>query len=71
MTSATEVCVVFLSNIFISYVRSVYSDWDSSAKDDHGKGRDCVVLDSDEGKWRDDSCSQKYSFLCKKNADGK
>lgn len=50
---------------------SVFTDWDSSAKDDHGKGRDCVLLSSKEGKWKDASCSQTHEYLCKKKADGK
>ena len=50
---------------------SVFTDWDSSAKDDHGKGRDCVLLSSKEGKWKDASCSQNHEYLCKKKAEGK
>jgi len=50
---------------------SVFTDWDSSAKDDHGKGRDCVLLSSKEGKWKDASCSQTHEYLCKKKAEGK
>ncbi|XP_032238898.2 uncharacterized protein LOC5513456 isoform X2 [Nematostella vectensis] len=49
--------------------KSVYTDWDSSAKDDHDLGMDCVVLDAEEGKWRDSSCAEKNSFLCKRDAD--
>lgn len=48
---------------------SVFTDWDSSAKDDHGKGRDCVLLSSKEGKWKDASCSQTHEYLCKKKAE--
>ncbi|XP_078359625.1 uncharacterized protein LOC144644082 isoform X4 [Oculina patagonica] len=48
---------------------SVFTDWDSSAKDDHGKGRDCVLLSSKEGKWKDASCSQTHDYLCKKKVE--
>ena len=50
---------------------SVFTNWDSSAKDDHGKGRDCVLLSSKEGKWKDASCSQTHEYLCKKKPEGK
>ncbi|XP_027047022.1 uncharacterized protein LOC113674731 isoform X3 [Pocillopora damicornis] len=48
---------------------SVFTNWDSSAKDDHGKGRDCVLLSSKEGKWKDASCSQTHEYLCKKKPE--
>ena len=49
---------------------SVFTNWDSSAKDDRGKGRDCVVLDSNEGKWKDASCKEEHAYLCKRKVDG-
>lgn len=50
---------------------SVFTNWDSSAKNDNGKGRDCVLLNSQEGKWKDASCAQTNEYLCKKTVDGK
>lgn len=34
----------------------VFIDWDSSVKDDYGKGWDCVLLSFKEGKWKDVLC---------------
>lgn len=50
---------------------SVFTNWDSSAKNDNGKGRDCVVLNAEEGKWKDAPCKETKEYLCKKRVEGK
>lgn len=50
---------------------SVFTNWDSSTKNDNGKGRDCVVLNAEEGKWKDAPCKETKEYLCKKRVDGK
>ena len=44
---------------------TVFANWDTSSKTDQ-KQTDCVLLDSEEGKWRDVPCNEKHKFLCKK-----
>ena len=44
---------------------TVYTNWDTSNKADQ-KQTDCVILDSEDGKWRDVPCNEKHKFLCKK-----
>ena len=46
---------------------TVYTNWDSSSQKDGNQQTDCVILDSDEGKWRDVPCSDKNKFICKRN----
>ncbi|XP_074615208.1 uncharacterized protein LOC141874734 isoform X6 [Acropora palmata] len=48
---------------------SVFTNWDSSTKNDNGKGRDCVVLNAEEGKWKDAPCKETKEYLCKKRVD--
>ncbi|XP_057314445.1 uncharacterized protein LOC130655679 isoform X2 [Hydractinia symbiolongicarpus] len=48
---------------------SIYTNWGSEADDDNGKRHDCVYIDVDEKKWKDESCSKKKYFLCKKRTD--
>jgi hypothetical protein len=43
----------------------VYTNWDTPSKADQ-KQTDCVILDSEEGKWRDVPCNVKHKFICKK-----
>ena len=31
------------------------------------KQTDCVILDSEDGKWKDVPCDEKHKFLCKKS----
>ena len=31
------------------------------------KQTDCVILDSEDGKWKDVPCNEKHKFLCKKS----
>jgi hypothetical protein len=45
---------------------TVYTNWDTSDKADQ-KQTDCVVLDSEEAKWRDVPCNEKHKFLCKRS----
>ena len=50
--------------------RSIYTNWVKDGDDDDKTRHDCVYLDNKDGKWRDESCAKKLSFLCKMKSQG-
>eukprot|EP00795_Rhopilema_esculentum_P005038 gene5038-148_t len=49
--------------------RGIYTNWASEADDDNGQRRDCVILQSEHGKWKDKPCSSNLPFLCKHKSE--
>ena len=49
--------------------RSIYTNWEKDGNDDVSPRHDCVYLDSDEGKWKDENCTKKLPSLCKMRTD--
>lgn len=50
--------------------RSIYTNWGKDFEDNNPR-HDCVYVDREEGKWRDENCTKEMSFLCKMKTDCK
>lgn len=50
--------------------RSIYTNWGKDSDDHDSVRHDCVMVEGTEGKWKDESCSKKKPFLCKKKIEG-
>ena len=51
--------------------RSIYTNWDNVVDDENEEGHDCVYIDKEEGKWKDEKCTDKKYYMCKKKLERK
>ena len=51
--------------------KGIYTNWGRESDDDNGQRRDCVVLEGEEGNWRDTACSAVFPYLCKHSKSSK
>jgi CotH protein/lectin-like protein/putative metal-binding protein len=47
-----------------------FADWARGEPDNAGCNQDCVVLDTDDGHWRDPHCLEHRPFICRARASG-